>query len=1545
MASTKDRMNLQLISGEPGYASTFDIILVQGPGQTLDQCWTAEASTNDPNLVWPRNIVGPILGVNGRVFAFNYDSNDRELLNVLSPERIQDVALGLLDCLQRSLPVRERMGKSTKPDVRTPIAFIAHGIGGILVKQALVAAASSAQHYHVMQKTVALLFFGTPHRTLSFINSWEDILTKISPKLPLFHVISPAATQIQDLSLFLDELSDQFIHIAPRQRIINIIEQVGDTTDPRPSLDNYSSTTGLVHELNITRACRHEDLGKLTSRDSVVSRIFDMLLVFKKMQSPEHRLKYRSVESLPTGDKSGKYDKCLLHLSKLIPPFIIPYESQRYIMGHQSPLPDEHLSWLDSSSSCVITTATQGVAVEGIEAAELFRESQKRGFHSCYFSFSDAGIRRNSVTGLLASLIFQSLHQNPKGFAQVRKVYNNLRKEHIWSQSALAVLFRSVLNTKSDPGPIHIIIDGLHRCSAPDEALDILWAAFDDKERCAKIKLAFFYGENPGINEVLKKFDLFRKHYSLSADKPLPFHTNALTYKVLYTVAGESLPQSSVLGVLKECDDHEDLTRAITAVLPNPDTHQKQSLDRLIATTLTTVEDIVSDYLENLVSWARIALGWILHSKRPLSFKELATAIGFTGIRAEFRGSFDTAMLTFDLASGLRKQFGFLLTTETGGISFSTNRIKHCCQEFARRELDANINNQEIRKTAIPGEADITKILIEYLRLKEVLGPISRAAEADIYIQPTGSLFNLASYAVQFWVAHYRESVRVDGSNSHIASKICGIIGEFQSLLGKIDEMATHPQYYDVDTLPCLAAQFGFTSIMEEAVKNDNFEDWASTINAASRWGHSDIVEIILRARPTEEKNLDPDLERFSAIKEAVSYGNGSVMRLIFQHLKDSGLINPCLLDALIRRTVPLGDEVQFRFLFYHYNVVLRGREEVTKEFKQAIKLGHSSIVRILLNDRLADIQWELAEKSPIALAAKNGHYRVINYLLPFYSNANTMTTKAFRSAVELAAEGGHETAVKVLLERFSPHEPATTTNQYGVDKRSFLVDLLLSAIRKDHYEVAKLLCQHNANMTKSDMNHTLIDTISRGDSYEPLALMILDHLASLGRMKDFDYFAEPFRRAAEAGLMEVIKKFMSIQQHQTIQLHECVNELPGRDVVHYAAISGQLETVRFLSQITKCDRLDKQDLTPLALAARSGHIETVKFLMEKMANGEKPSHHYSRAVNYMSSFPGPSCQAEIIRLLVAHGANPNQMIINWAIYAKFQPANPHQLDCLRHEKAAIHQASLYSNLEAVQALLQCGADIKLKSKSGWHALHYAAVRSHRDATRVCEVLIEAGCNPLDADEKGWLPFHVACMAGNTQVMDLLIGYGEDMLQVKAHDGRAVLDFGWDQLESLKWLLKRGMIDVNAAITEDGETALMRYILDGNVESARLLKARGAKADFDVEWMRKALYRVCNGHEFDGRELEIVKFLVLELGADVNAQGGKHNTVLTAALLAGHKDLPEFLLEQGADPSLPGGEYPHALAAAIEGDAEESLIIKLRHILMPERREILSIWS
>jgi ankyrin repeat protein len=127
-------------------------------------------------------------------------------------------------------------------------------------------------------------------------------------------------------------------------------------------------------------------------------------------------------------------------------------------------------------------------------------------------------------------------------------------------------------------------------------------------------------------------------------------------------------------------------------------------------------------------------------------------------------------------------------------------------------------------------------------------------------------------------------------------------------------------------------------------------------------------------------------------------------------------------------------------------------------------------------------------------------------------------------------------------------------------------------------------------------------------------------------------------------------------------------------------------------------------------------------------------------------------------------------------------------------------------------------------------------------------------------------------------------------------------------VQVVKSLLDANRKDVN--IPDDtGTYALIWASLNGHKKIVQLLLEQGANVDAQGGRYGNALQAACYAGHY-----EIVQTL-LEQGANVDARGGRYGNALQAACYAGHYEIVQTLLEQGANVDARGGRYGNALHA------------------------------
>ena len=153
-----------LLDLNPGYrdqigagkeAFDVDIVAIHGLNGDFEDSWT----DRETGKLWLRDSLPEDLP-GARIFSFGYEASV-----FFNKHRV-----GLLD-FANDLLVRL---STVRSDIkRRPIIFLAHSLGGIVCKQALVRAQQEPRYHTILEDTTSILFFGTPHRGSDIANTFS----------------------------------------------------------------------------------------------------------------------------------------------------------------------------------------------------------------------------------------------------------------------------------------------------------------------------------------------------------------------------------------------------------------------------------------------------------------------------------------------------------------------------------------------------------------------------------------------------------------------------------------------------------------------------------------------------------------------------------------------------------------------------------------------------------------------------------------------------------------------------------------------------------------------------------------------------------------------------------------------------------------------------------------------------------------------------------------------------------------------------------------------------------------------------------------------------------------------------------------------------------------------------------------------------------------------------------------------------------------------------------------------------------------------------
>lgn len=162
-------------------------------------------------VYWPRDLL-PTTVPNAQVLTYGYDTNIRHWAGQpVSHITVQDIAwdfLIALNAIREANPTR-------------PLLFVAHSLGGIVVKELLRRSSGSCQgqsHLRgVFESTIGIMFFGTPHGgpdPRRFLQHAVEMVVKAigyTANEQIVKTLLPSSERLR-------ELRDEFVPLAQEQQ-------------------------------------------------------------------------------------------------------------------------------------------------------------------------------------------------------------------------------------------------------------------------------------------------------------------------------------------------------------------------------------------------------------------------------------------------------------------------------------------------------------------------------------------------------------------------------------------------------------------------------------------------------------------------------------------------------------------------------------------------------------------------------------------------------------------------------------------------------------------------------------------------------------------------------------------------------------------------------------------------------------------------------------------------------------------------------------------------------------------------------------------------------------------------------------------------------------------------------------------------------------------------------------------------------------------------------------------------------------------------------
>ena len=272
--------------------------------------------------------------------------------------------------------------------------------------------------------------------------------------------------------------------------------------------------------------------------------------------------------------------------------------------------------------------------------------------------------------------------------------------------------------------------------------------------------------------------------------------------------------------------------------------------------------------------------------------------------------------------------------------------------------------------------------------------------------------------------------------------------------------------------------------------------------------------------------------------------------------------------------------------------------------------------------------------------------------------------------------------------------------------------------------------------------------------------------------------------------------------------------------------------------------------LAPMHLAARQGQLESVKALMEAGADVNQRGAGDPITPLLIATMNG---HFDLAKYLVDHGADPNLAQANGAtpLYAA--------LNCQWSDKALYPQPRAFEQqhttyLDLMKALLEKGANPNMRlTRKVWYSQY--------------------DFDQSGVDESGATPFFRAAYAADVEGMKLLVAYGAD--------------------PNIRTMRTPGRVRTGDVTREVQDVSPLPPVPPGGPAITALLAASG-------EGYGEG-FAANHHHHAPAGMLPAVKYLVEELGMDVNAKDHDGNTAVHNAAARGDNEMILYLVSKGAD--------------------------------------------
>ncbi|KAF8540576.1 hypothetical protein BDD12DRAFT_833045 [Trichophaea hybrida] len=754
----------------PAEEYNIDIVAIHGLGGHWQKTWT------DANgKFWLQDFLSGQLP-NARIMCFGYNSKTAFTKAVSD---IEDASCDLLDRLDdmRQQPIEKAR----------PVVFIAHSLGGIVLKKAMIIAHERSLLYGDLLKCVhGAAFFGVPHRG-SEVAYWANFAANLL-KIPLLgNTNAKFVAALQKNSEAFANISQQFIECSSSLQIRTFYET--KKAYNQLTVDKDSASLGLPNEIAVP----------------IANSGYKNICRFGNFESKKYALVEKSIRKLVNSAVVSQ-NPSSIPLSGGEKGLLQSLSTSNYMSYKQrNPIPvggtckwffnhSVYRSWWQEQNSSLLWVSADPGCGKSVLASFLVDQLSKQESGTVLHFFFKDDNEKQSATSAICALLHQLFTKNRALVKHGMLEYQNKGQKILRGFHTLWGIF---IKSVADPacGKVILIVDGLDECELKTRTL------------LTRSLVEYFSTENPGresqsffkciitsrpytsIERVFSNFSSIRfkaeeEAKAIAADVSL-----VITEKVRRIARDRDLSVSSRFE-LETClnKNAKGSFLWVSLVLEMIEKNVQlttEAFEDLVSTmpnSLDAVYDIILAQSPNIED-TRKMLHIIVAAARPLTLQEMAVSFA---IKLSDK-SYDDLDLEPDISSTIRDLCGLFVRVIDSKIFLVHQTAKEYLYNAVAPSSPAQTQGPwKYSFHPIESNRLLSTICMTYL-LFEDFGktppyipaniPLDFLDVSDIDEEGRYNFcgeHDLLNYAAQYWVAH-AQSANISDKNELLASamKLC----------------------------------------------------------------------------------------------------------------------------------------------------------------------------------------------------------------------------------------------------------------------------------------------------------------------------------------------------------------------------------------------------------------------------------------------------------------------------------------------------------------------------------------------------------------------------------------------------------------------------------------------------------------------------------------------------------------------------------------------------------------------------------------------------